>query len=165
MENTLAHDIELYPPETFRTLLDHEVNRSHRYGDSLTLVDLLVEAVPSTPETQHSAEVFAINALNIYLRTTDIPCKKGNEFLILMPATGSPGARTACERLKKIMTVNTQPYDKVSFELHAFIGLATLPNNDTSVTSDMLSKHASEALGHARTNQLSSVIYFSDLLK
>ena len=31
MENTLVHEIELYSPEAFKTLLDHEVNRSRRY--------------------------------------------------------------------------------------------------------------------------------------
>jgi len=165
MHNALVHEIELYPSETFKTLLDHEVNRSHRYGDSLTLVDMVVEADPPSPESQHSAEVFAINALNVYLRTTDIPCKKDNEFFILMPATGAQGARTACERLKKLMIVNEQPFDKVSFKLRAFIGLATLPNNDMSVTSDILSQHAAQALQHARTNQITNVVYFSEAMK
>ena len=45
MENTQEHEIELYPPETFRTLLEHEVNKSHRYGDSLSLIDLVVEQI------------------------------------------------------------------------------------------------------------------------
>lgn len=165
MENTLAHDVELYPPETFKTLLDHEVNRSHRYGDSLTLVHLLVETEPASHMNQNNAETFAINALNVHLRNTDISAKKGNEFLILMPATGSQGARTACERLKKLLTIETQPYDRVAFELRAYIGLATLPDEDASVTSDILEQHASQALAYARTNQLTNAVYFSDLVK
>src|SRR5678815_6100652 len=101
MENTQVHEIELYPPETFRTLLEHEVNKLHRYGDSLSLIDLVVETDPSNAQALHSAEVFTINMLNLHLRNTDIPCKKGSEFLILMPASSIQGARTPCERLTK----------------------------------------------------------------
>ena len=162
MQNSLVHEIELYPPEVFKTLLDHEVNKSHRYGDSLTLVDLVVQANPQTEQTQHNAEVFTINTLNLHLRETDIPCKRGNEFLILMPATSEQGARTACERLKRLMTVEPQEYDRVSFELSLFIGLATLPN-DRSLSSDGLIQHAAAALERARTNQSSTVISFSQI--
>lgn len=162
MENRLAHEIELYPPEAFKNLLDHEVHRSRRYGDSLTLIDFVVETEPATPEAQHSAETFAVNALTLYLREADVPCKKGNEFLILMPATGAPGARTACERLRKLMTVEQQKFDKVSFKFSTYIGMATMPV-DHSTSSDELVNNASQALSHARRNQLTSVVTFPDL--
>ena len=164
MDNAIAHEIELFPPETFKTLLDHEVNRSRRYGDSLTLIDLVVETNPATQEAQHSAEVFTINALNLYLRDADIPCKKGNEFFILMPSTSAPGARTACERFKKLMTVEHQAYDKVSFTMDVFIGMATW-SVDRSVTSDGLSQHASEALEYARANRVTHAVSFSEIKK
>ena len=162
MENAQIHEIELYPPETFRTLLEHEVNRSHRYGDSLSLIDLAVETDPNNAHALHSAEVFAINVLNLHLRNTDIPCKKGSEFLVLMPASGIQGARTACERLSKLMNVEPQSFDKVSFKMFAFIGLAALPY-DRSVSSDGLLQHAAQALQHARTNRLKSVVSFSEI--
>lgn len=164
MDNATAHEIELYPPDVFKTLLKHEVNKSRRYGDSLTLIHMAVETDPATTQAQHSAEVFAINALNIYLRDTDIPCKHANEFLILMPSTSAPGARTACERLRKLMTVEQQTYDKVSFKLTAFIGMATVPV-DHMMSSDELEQNASKALQHARTNHLSSVVVFSETYK
>ena len=162
MENKLVHEIELYPPETFKTLLGHEVNRSQRYGDSLSLIDLVVEAHPSDAQAQHKAEVFTINALNIHLRETDIPCKNGNEFLILMPATPSQGARIACERLKKLMTMEPHVYDTVSFKISTYIGMATLPN-DRSVSSDGLAQHASQALRYAQSNRREHVVSFSEL--
>jgi hypothetical protein len=164
MQQTSVHEIELYPLRTFKALLDHEVNRSRRYGDSLTLVDLVVETEPVSPEAQHSAEVLAINALNVHLRETDIPCKQGNEFLVLMPLTSGPGARTACERLRKLMMAEYQSDDPVSFQLFIFIGMATLPI-DRSVTSDGLAQNAAEALQYARTNLIASVVAFSDIKK
>lgn len=165
MENELAHEIELYSPDVFKTLLEHEVNRSHRYGDSLTLIDLLVETDPVGPQNQHTAELLVIDALNVHLRKTDIPCKKENEFLVLMPATGTPGARTACERIKKLMTVTHQDNDQLSFKLHVFMGLATLANEDRSASSDQLARNAAQALQHARTNQIKSVVGFSEVVK
>ena len=162
MENALVHEIELYPPESFKTLLDHEVNRSRRYGDSLTLVDLVVETDPIDARAQHSAEVFTINVLNLHLRDTDIPCKKGNEFLILMPSTGAQGARIACERIKRLMNVEPQTYDRVSFKMSAFIGMATLPN-DRSLSSNGLAQNAARALQHARANPLRSVVSYSEI--
>jgi len=162
MENASVHEIELYPPESFKTLLNHEVNRSRRYGDSLTLIDLVVETEPADPAAQHSAEVFAINVLNLHLRDTDIPCKNGNEFLILMPATAAQGARTACDRLRDLMTLTPHELDRVSFKLSAYIGMATLPI-DRSVSSDGLAEHASQALEHARNNHLRGVVSFSDI--
>ncbi len=164
MENPLVHEIELYPPESFKTLLEHEVNMSRRYGGSLTLIDLVVKTDPVSPEAQKSAEVFAINVLNLHLRDTDIPCKKGNEFLVLMPSTSVLGARVTCKRLENLLNAKPQIYDKVSFKLSAFIGTATLPG-DSSISSNTLTQNASQALQHARTNRLTSPVLFSELKK
>ena len=162
MQNTRVHEIELYPPEIFKTIVDHEVNRSNRYGDSLTLANLVVETDPANEKAQHSAELFAINVLNLHLRQIDIACKKGNEFLVLMPATGSQGARTACERLRRLMTTEQQTVDNVFFKILVFIGMATLPI-DRSVSSNGLIENASKALQHARANRLARVISFSEI--
>jgi predicted signal transduction protein with EAL and GGDEF domain len=161
MENIPAHEIELYPPESFKTLLDHEVNRSRRYGDNLTLIDLIVETDPATPESQHSAEVFVINVLNLQLRNTDIPCKKGNEFLVLLPSTSVQGARTACQRLESLLNVETRTLDRVSFRLSAYIGMATLPG-DRSISSDKLTQNASQALEQARASHTTSAVIFPE---
>lgn len=164
MQNITAHEIELFPPEVFKTLLNHEVNKSRRYGDSLTLIDLLVEADPATPETQHISEVVTVNILHLHLRDTDIPCKRDNEFLILMPSTGTSGARTACERLRKLVASEYQTESGVSFKLSTFIGLASLPI-DHSISSDEFSKNANQALQYARTNHITNVNAFSETTK
>jgi len=164
MQNMPTHKVELFPPEVFRTLLDHEVKKSRRYGDSLTLVDLLVETDPVTPEAGHSAEVFIINLLNLHLRDTDIACKRENEFFILMPSTGTPGARTAWERVRKLMSTDSQTDNGASFNLSTFIGMASLPM-DHSISSDEFSRNASLALQHARINRLMNVVAFSEIQK
>jgi hypothetical protein len=162
MKNAAAREIELYPPTVFKTLLDHEVNKSKRYGDSLTLVHLIIESDPQNPATQHRAEVLAIDALSVHLRDTDVPCKQGNEFLILMPLTSAPGARTACERLRKLLTTEQQMDDGSTFQLSVFMGMATVPI-DHSVSGAELAENAAKAFQYARTNRLTSVAAFSEI--
>jgi hypothetical protein len=162
MEPSFDPEIELYPPESFKTLLAHEVNRSRRYGDPLTLLHLIFETDPANAETHHSAEAFTINILNLRLRDTDIPCKKDNEFLVLMPSTDEEGGRMACERLEKLLHIEHQTYDRVSFELAAFIGMATLPG-DRSISGKKLLENASEALQYARANRLTNTVVYSEM--
>lgn len=170
MENALVHDIELYPYDTFKTLLDHEVNRSRRYGNPLTLVHLAVETDASgefsqqAQHAQHGAEVFAINALNLQVRDTDIPCRRGSEFLVLMPNTDDRGGRVVCERLENLFHIESQVYDKVSFTLFTFIGMATLPG-DRSISSQVLLDNAAKALEYARTNRMKKAVIFSETKK
>jgi PleD family two-component response regulator len=162
MENADVHDIELYPLDSFKTLLEHEINRSRRYGEPLTLIEVAVEAEPSTPQTQHSAEVFAINVLNLQVRDTDIPCKMGSEFLLLMPSTSSQGGRVACQRLEKLFKVTHQTYDRVSFQLSAFIGMTSI-DGIVHIPSNKLIEEASAALQHARASRSESVVLYSEI--
>jgi diguanylate cyclase (GGDEF)-like protein len=162
MTNFLVHEIELYPFETFESLLNHEVRKSRRYGTPLTFIHLAVETDTSGPDAQHGAEVFAINALNVHLRDTDIPCRRGNEFLVFMPSTDEKGGRIVCERLEKLFYREAQVYDKVSFKLSAYIGLASNPG-DRSLTSKKIMDEASQALQHARENRVTNTVVFSDI--
>ena len=55
MAGNLTHEFELYTPETFKILLEHEVNKSRRYRNPLTLIHLSIEAEPNEPTTQCKA--------------------------------------------------------------------------------------------------------------
>jgi len=162
MENLLEHEIELYPFDQFEALLEHEVSMSRRYGRPLTLIHLTVEVDSGGADAQYGAEIFAINALNLQVRETDVPCRQGNEFLVLMPSTDEKGARIVCERLENLFQVESQIYDKVSFKMSTYIGVTTLLG-DRSITSKKLMNNAAAALKHARENKLSKTVVFSDL--
>lgn len=164
MQNKSTHEIEVFPPELFKTFLNHEVKRSRRYGDSLTLIDLFIETDPANLEAQHSAEALAMHILKLHLRETDIPCKRENEFIILMPSTSAPGARAACERILKLLNTESQTDSGVPFRLFTFIGTAAMPM-DHSLSSDELSQNAAQALQHARANRVTHVIAFSEIPK
>jgi len=149
------HEIELYPYETFYALLEYETKRAKRFEDWTSLVRLAVEAESSdkNQEPQYGAEVYAINILNIQLRDVDIPCRIGNEFLVLMPCTDELGAQVVCERLEALFRLEAEVYEKVSFKLSFYIGSISLPS-DKSLTSKRLMDGASQALDHARENRL-----------
>ena len=162
MESTFVHEIELYPYETFKSLLDHEVNRSRRYGSPLTLIHLAVETDKGSAHAQHGAEMFAINILNLQVRETDIPCKKDNEFLVLLPSTDQKGGRIVCERLENLFNLEAWIYDQVSFKMNVYIGMATLPG-DRSTSSKKLMDNASQALRYARENRLATTVIYSEI--
>lgn len=162
MEKDLVHEIELYPLEAFKILLDHEVNRSRRYQQPLTILHMAIEADPDTPEAQHGAEVFAINVLNLQLRETDIPCKKGSEFLVLLPSTDEDGGRIACDRLEELFRGNPQPFDRVSFTLSAFIGMTSAIANKP-LSGNRLMQQADTAMQHARNGRLANTVLFSEI--
>ena len=162
MESTLAHEIELYPYETFKVLLDHEVHRSRRYGSPLTLIHLAVETEDGGALAQHGAEIFAINILNLQVRETDIPCKKDNEFLVLLPSTDHKGGRIVCERLENYFNLEARVYEKLPFKMKVYIGMATLPG-DRSISSQKLMDNALLALRHARENRLTATVIFSEI--
>ncbi len=163
MANPLAHEIELYPFGSFKTLLNHEVNRAKRYKDPVTLLHLVVETDSSEPNAKHAAELFTINTLNVHLRDTDIPCRQGNEFLVLMPATDAQGGRVVCERLGKLFHTEAQIYDKVSFKLFVFIGMTTLSGEDTSLTSHKLLEEALTAMQIAHAQRMKEPVIYSEI--
>lgn len=162
MENVLVHEIELYSLDSFKTLLNHEVHRSRRYREPLTLVHIAIEADPATPDAQHSAEVFTINILNLQLRETDIPCLTSSDFVVLLPSTDEQGARVACLRLEELFRGNPQPFDRVSFKLSAFIG-ATSAIANKPLTGERLMQQAERAMQHTRSQRRTTPMFFSEI--
>ncbi|MFT3893770.1 MAG: diguanylate cyclase [Anaerolineales bacterium] len=163
MNSQLTHDIELYSLESFKTLLEHEVHRSHRYKSPLTLVHLAIETDPDQPDVLHSAELFTINVLDVQLRDTDIPCRKGNEFLVLMPATFEEGGCIACERLAKSFNEPHQTFDRVSFNMAVYVGMSSIPAGE-SLTSENLMQQASKAMQYARDNHMTTAVTYSEIV-
>jgi hypothetical protein len=162
MQNVPGHEIEFQSSEMFQILLNHEVNRSRRYGDSLTLILLLVEAEPPDAEARQAAETFMADLLKRQLRETDILHRQANEFQIIMPATSAPGARTACERIRKLIPAEHQLENGASFKLSFFIGMASMPA-DRSASSAELEQHTALALQHARIHHSLGAVAFSEI--
>jgi hypothetical protein len=162
MADNMNHEIELYPLEIFKTILEHEVRKSRRYRSPLTLIHIAVEAEPNSPQTQHAAEMIAINGLDAELRESDIPCRDGHEFLVLLPSTDEKGGRMACARLEKLLNASSETTDRVAFQVFAFIGL-TCTCGGPSLSSIKMREDACTAMNHARTKRSSETVVFSKL--
>jgi hypothetical protein len=162
MEYDSTHDIELYLLEVFNILLAHEVRKSRRYKYPLSLVCIAVGAEPDTPETQHAAEMVAINALDVELRDTDIPCREGHEFLILLPSTDEKGAHKACKRLERAINTTDQTSTGASFQVFAYIGMTSI-GDDLVVSPKMLIGNARSAMNHARASRSLKTVLFSGM--
>ncbi len=162
MAKKKKHEIELYPFETFKILLEYEIKRSKRYSEPVTLVHLSVETDNPGIEPQHGAEVFMINTLNVQLRDVDIPCRIDNEFLVLMPCTDEFGAKIVCSRLEELFRLEAEVYEKVSYKLNIHIGMNSLPS-DRSLTSKRLMEGAFKAMKHARENHSRKTVVFSEI--
>jgi diguanylate cyclase (GGDEF)-like protein len=162
MNDNMMHETELYLLEVFNTLLDHEVRKVRRYKQPLSLIHIAVDAEPDTPQTQQGAELVTINTLDAELRDTDIPCRNGHEFLVLLPETDQSGARNACERLEKLLHTSDQTDDGVAFQVSAFIGLASIADKLPPTSANLLDA-ACKAMQHARLTHSRSTVVFSEL--
>lgn len=162
MTDTINHEIELYLLETFRVLLDHEIRTSRRYKHPMTLVHIALQVEPDMQQTRRGAEMVVINALDVELRDSDIPCMDGHEFLVLMPSTDEEGARSACDRLEKTLNATDQVYEDVTFQVSAFIGFAST-SAEMTLPATKLKQQARAAMECARSNRSQRAISFSEL--
>ena len=162
MRDTFTHEIELYSFESFQTLLNHEILRSRRYKSPLSLIHLAIVTNPERPDITHSAEMFTINILDVQLRDTDVPCRRGKEFLVLMPATDEAGGRVVCERMARLLNVPHQTYDRVSFHMNVYVGMASL-SGGASLSVETLLSQAASAMRHAFDNQLATAVSYSEI--
>jgi PleD family two-component response regulator len=162
MIDIIKHDFELYSLDDLKILLGHELKRSRRYEQPLAFIHIAVEAQPQTPVTQHAAEVLAIDALNVELRETDIPCRDGNEFLVLLPSTDEQGARVTCTRLEKLLNVAHQTNDGDPIEICAFIGLSSVSAGE-KISAIKLMQQAARALKNAREQQMRQTVVFAEV--
>ena len=162
MEIETGYTFELYSYDSFNTLLLLEINRTRRYKTPLSLLHLVIDIDPDNAETHRFAEMFAINTLDVQLRDTDIPCMHNGEFLVLMPATDEAGGHSVCNRIAGLFNSQPQKYDRVSFQMTAYIGITTL-GAGASQHDTVLLEQAKTAMQHARDRQLKTAVSFSKI--
>jgi two-component system cell cycle response regulator len=80
------------------------------------------------------------------LRPADLVARwGGEEFVVLLPATSEPEARSIAERIRQRIAGTPVPLRAAAVPITASIGVATHPHGD----SDMLVEHADQALYEA----------------
>lgn len=124
----------------FVELATSEVNRSHRYGAALSIMLVDLDHFKSVNDTRgHHAGDAALQTcarvLQVQSREFDIPARiGGEEFIVLLPETGSEMAARVAERIRvAIAEQSVALTDGEHFHIAASLGVATLlPGEDLS---------------------------------
>lgn len=111
---------EIHSEDVFNILVDYEIERAKRYPTPISLLCIEITPDASNLETLQSASNFFASALNQYMRSADVPCVNGKEFMIMLPATNQKGLSSACERMLSVFKnrFETEDGNSIAFSLN-----------------------------------------------
>ncbi len=160
MKKTGALTEDVYNIDVFKILLTYEISRSKRYPCPMTM--LQIEMTPATfnQEALRAAPLIFSAALNIHLRSADIPARTGNLYTILLPNSDRHGAQAVCERLLSVFKNKLEDSNgnSVTFSLH--IGATTHPGGET-ITGEGIIQTAGEALKQSKRKGPNTYVFLS----
>ena len=159
----LGSSYGLFPQNMLEILLAHEVNRSRRYPNPVSVLQLSLQFSQGSPaQFVESGQAAVIRMLNSTLRESDLPGQYQGNFLIVLPATQCTGARIAAERLMAAIS-GTPPFrDSGIIEVAVNIGIASHPGGEGISMSRLLSE-TSSALVAARHRGLRTIVTFGEI--
>lgn len=142
----------------FLTLAEQELQRAIRYRRPLSLIFLDIDHFKKFND-QYGHQVgdqllcALVNLCKGYLRSIDIFGRYGGEeFLVLLPETGTDGALQAAERLRIEINHLTIKTTEGKLSITVSMGTASLDSNfDQTQTLDVLIKRADQALYMAKS--------------
>ncbi len=145
----------------FSARLRAELKRSKRYGESLTLLFLDLDALKNINDRHgHRAGSEALRqvarVIQSELRETDVAARwGGDEFTILAPNTSPPAAMALAERIRSRIAEQADP-----FQLTVSIGVATHVGDDEGMpgNSATILRAADEALYEAKKRGKNTVV-------
>ncbi len=139
----------------FMELAGREVERSHRYPQPLSMVMFDADRFKLVNDTYgHDVGDLVLKAIasaaGSVLRDVDVLGRLGGEeFAVLLPATGLDGAALAAERLRAAMEAQRVTAGEAVVRFTVSVGVALLQEGETV---DALLKRADLALYHAKEN-------------
>lgn len=161
MKKISSRGEEIYNSDVFDVLVDYEVSRSKRYPTPMSLLHLEMTLIASNEEGLQAALGVFTSALNVHLRSVDVPSVSGSTFRILLPTTDEAGLRAVCERLLSVFRnkFNTPNGSSISFSLQ--IGATSHPGGAGLSTESMFQK-AEEALKQSRLKGANTFILLTN---
>lgn len=153
----------LFSQKLLETLLSHEVIRSRRYPSPVALLYLGLRcSQDASDQVTESAQLIFTNLLLSKIREADLPGIHEGNYLVIMPATDTAGARAAAERLLADFRGEQITRDAVPFEMSVSIGVSSHKGGEGISASQLLSE-ASTALGEARKRGPKSLVVFEEM--
>jgi diguanylate cyclase (GGDEF)-like protein len=148
----------LYNHRYFQEILEVELNRGLRYEHPLSLLLIDIDFFKKVNDLYgHPAGDHVLRAVSRLLvklvRHSDIVARYGGEeFAVIMPETGSRGARVIAQRLRRGIGQEQIDYKDQSISVTISIGLATSDGNNTSTGRKELIELSDRALYRAKQN-------------
>jgi hypothetical protein len=148
----------LFSQKMLETLLTHEVIRSRRYPNPVSVMYFgLLFPGPASEQILESAQLMFTNLLQSKLRDADLPGHYEGNYLVIMPATDGEGARRAADRLLADFSGSQVTRQAEPFEFSVSIGISSHPGGEGISASRLLSE-ASTALWEAQKRGPKNVV-------
>ena len=134
----------------FEQKLDEELRRSERYKRPLSLIMTDVDHFKKFNDTygHQVGDIVLIHTARLFkstMRDLDLPCRYGGEeFIVILPETGTEEAKTVAERLRQTVESYVYPGDKDPLKVKISLGVATYPEHGKK--SEELIKSADTAM-------------------
>jgi diguanylate cyclase (GGDEF)-like protein len=154
-----------YNMRAFRALGARECSLARRYNRILSLLMVDSDHLKQMNDT-HGHEAgdklikHIVGSIRSALRTTDVVARYGgDEFVCLLPETGTTGAAIVAERLRHHLERTPVDIGTTSVPSTVSIGIASFPAHGTSL--ETLAKNADRALYASKTQGRNRVTVFS----
>ena len=146
--------------------LDHELERVHRYGGSLSVSMMDLDHFKNVNDSNDHlfgsyvlAQVGKILCEN--MRKIDFAARYGgDEFLIVIAETDLMGSLAFAERIRSVIETTTFKNDEYSINLTSSLGLAVTSKGQKSIDARALVKCADKALYQAKDSGRNCVKYY-----
>ncbi len=152
----------LYQYETFKTLFNYEIARAQRYPSALALLCISLELQGAAPAGRAQADRVMAEILNKSLRVSDVPARRQDEYLILLPATDENGARIAADRILSRLKNTQQLPAGGLFRMEVYVGIAS-QHEDKPLPAESLMAEATAAMNNARSRKARKAVAYSEI--
>jgi PleD family two-component response regulator len=145
MNKTDSPLADVYNIEVFQVLMKYEIERSRRYPNPLSLIQIETTPTAFAPETLRAVPTIFSTALCSHLRSSDIPARSGSLYIILLPNSDKHGVHAVCERLLAVFKNKFEDTrgNPVTFSLQ--MGATSHPGGP-DLAGNVLLEKAAEAL-------------------
>lgn len=148
----------------FKTAADHEVKRARRYKHPLSVFVTDIDHFKKVNDTYgHAAGDAALVRFADLLgwslrRPIDLVARTGGEeFVAILPETGTSGGISAAERVRLSTEQNPITFDDISFNLTASFGVSIWDDEEEDLGEAI--QRADEALYEAKNSGRNKVVY------